>query len=114
MEQTRVLVTGADIDGQARGKWMNASKFKSVKVSGFGFCNVIFAWDLHDLTYSPKTPSMLKDAGFSDILALVDETTFRTCPLTGVGHYLVDFYNPITRQPLSYCPRYLGPHPDRY
>ena len=105
----KVLVTGCDIDGIPRGKVMNSSKFQHVlgEPGGFGFCNVIFAWDCHDQTYDPKTPSMLNYPGFSDIVARVDGNTYRRDPLTGIAHYLVDFYNPITKEPLPYCPRSL-------
>jgi glutamine synthetase len=102
----KILVSGADIDGISRGKYMNANKFKSISSSGFGFCNVIFAWGLHDEIYSPKTPIM-KQAGFSDILAKVDESTKRICPISHVSHYLVDFYDPTTSKPLASCPRSL-------
>lgn len=77
----KVLVTGCDIDGIPRGKVMNASKFQLVLDGGFGFCNVIFGWDCHDQTYEPKTQTMLNDSGFSDILAKVDQNTFRRCPV---------------------------------
>lgn len=106
-DDLKVLVTGCDIDGIPRGKVMNAAKFKNVIEGGFGFCNVIFGWDLHDQTYEPKTPSMLNDPGFSDIIASVDVNTFRRCPVTGIAHYLVEFFNPLTQQPLPYCPRSL-------
>ena len=85
---------------------MNSSKFKSISTSGFGFCNVLFSWGLHDQLYSPKTPIMEK-AGYSDLLAKVDEFSKRTCPISGNLHYLVDFYDPTTNQPLSACPRSL-------
>ncbi|KAJ3303499.1 hypothetical protein HDV03_003776 [Kappamyces sp. JEL0829] len=104
---TKVLVTGSDIDGIPRGKIMNALKFSQVHSDGFGFCNVIFAWDLHDQTYEPKTPAMLNDPGFSDIVARVDPRSGRRCPLTNIPHFLVEFYNPVTNEPLPYCPRAL-------
>jgi glutamine synthetase len=104
---TKVLVTGADIDGIARGKILNIVKFRNVVDEGFGFCNVIFAWDLHDQCYEPKTPTMLKDAGFSDIQARIDLNSGRRCPITNVVHFLVDFYDPAKGIPLPYCPRSL-------
>jgi glutamine synthetase len=103
---TKVFVSGADIDGIPRGKVLKAEKFNHSN-EGFGFCNVIFAWDMHDNTYDPKTPSMLQNAGFSDILAKIDLTSARRCPLTNTPHFLLDFYNPVTQLPLPYCPRSL-------
>jgi len=47
----RVKVAGVDLDGILRGKVMAKSKFLSVLESGFGFCSVIFGWDMHDKTY---------------------------------------------------------------
>lgn len=95
------------MDGIARGKIINASKFTDLESSTFGFCSVVFGWDMHDSGYNPKTPSMLVNEGFSDLLAKIDMNSFRRCPLTKQAHYLVDFLNPVTREPLSYCPRSL-------
>jgi glutamine synthetase len=47
----RVKVAGIDLDGILRGKVMVKSKFLSILESGFGFCSVIFGWDMHDKTY---------------------------------------------------------------
>lgn len=47
----RVKVAGVDLDGILRGKVMTKSKFLSILESGFGFCSVIFGWDMHDKTY---------------------------------------------------------------
>jgi glutamine synthetase len=47
----RVKVAGVDLDGILRGKVMAKSKFLSILESGFGFCSVIFGWDMHDKTY---------------------------------------------------------------
>ncbi|KAI8891591.1 hypothetical protein BC833DRAFT_533839, partial [Globomyces pollinis-pini] len=65
----KVLITGCDIDGISRGKTMNASKFKSTALNGFGFCSVIFGWDMHDENYSPKPKILIDDPGYADILA---------------------------------------------
>lgn len=46
-----VKVAGVDVDGQLRGKLMAKKKFLSVVSDGFGFCSVIFGWDMHDQTY---------------------------------------------------------------
>jgi glutamine synthetase len=103
---TKVFVSGCDIDGISRGKILNADKVKQ-STEGFGFCNVIFGWDSHDQTYEPKTPSMLQDAGFADIVAKIDLNKPRRCPISKIPHFLLNFYNPVTQQPLPYCPRSL-------
>ncbi|KAJ3273615.1 hypothetical protein HDV01_004224 [Terramyces sp. JEL0728] len=101
---TKVLVSGCDIDGIPRGKVLNIDKFKHCES---GFCNVIFGWDMHDQNYDPKTPIQQSNQGYSDILAKIDMSTFRRCPITNTPHFLVDFYNPLTNKPLPYCPRSL-------
>lgn len=56
----KVKVAGFDVDGILRGKVISIKKFLSIVESGFGFCSVIFGWDMHDKTYfkelSYRTP----------------------------------------------------------
>lgn len=40
-----------DIDGVLRGKFMAADKLRSALDKGFGFCDVVLGWDLHDKLY---------------------------------------------------------------
>lgn len=40
-----------DIDGILRGKFMAADKLRSALEKGFGFCDVVLGWDLHDQLY---------------------------------------------------------------
>lgn len=49
IEQIKVAVT--DIDGILRGKYISKDKFLSSMEDGFGFCNVVFGWDLNDQLY---------------------------------------------------------------
>ena len=44
----RVKVGGFDIDGVLRGKYISLTKFWSAVDKGFGFCDVIFGWDIED------------------------------------------------------------------
>lgn len=44
-----------DIDGVMRGKYMSQSKFLSALDKGFGFCDVVLGWDLHDQLYDNVT-----------------------------------------------------------
>ena len=103
-QDTRVWISGCDIDGISRGKLLSRKKIDSGL--NLGFCNVVFAWDSLDKTYTPKTPAMLSDAGFRDIIAQVDPKTLRRDPITGIPHFLVDFKNE-NLEPLAYCPRSL-------
>jgi len=40
-----------DMDGVLRGKFMAADKLRSALDKGFGFCDVVLGWDLHDRLY---------------------------------------------------------------
>ena len=40
-----------DVDGIMRGKYINMKKFTSALENGFGFCDVIFGWDIVDELY---------------------------------------------------------------
>lgn len=62
---------------------------------------------MHDQGYTVPTPTMLSNTGFSDLLAKIDFNSKRRCPLTGVLHFLVDFYDTKGEKPLEYCPRSL-------
>ncbi|KAG0033851.1 hypothetical protein BGZ82_005963 [Podila clonocystis] len=53
-DDVRVKVAGVDLDGILRGKVMAKSKFLSILESGFGFCSVIFGWDMHDKPYAEE------------------------------------------------------------
>ncbi|KAI8924312.1 hypothetical protein BC831DRAFT_513490 [Entophlyctis helioformis] len=106
----KVLVSGCDIDGIPRGKTISIDKLvKSVKDNGFGFCSVVFGWDLHDTLYNPKPPLLAGDAGFADVIARIDTT----CPprrlpwSSNIPLFMVDFCDPRTGAPLPMCPRSL-------
>lgn len=53
-DDKRIKVAGVDLDGILRGKVMAKSKFLSTLESGFGFCSVVFGWDMHDKTYAEE------------------------------------------------------------
>ncbi len=52
---TRVKVAVSDIDGVLRGKYLHKEKFYSAVEGGFGFCDVVFGWDMMDVTYDNTT-----------------------------------------------------------
>lgn len=102
-----VKVAGIDIDGQARGKLMSKKKFLSIAKSGFGFCSVIFGWDMHDQTYFRELKISNADNGYRDILAEVDLSSFRRIPWeNNIPFFLVSFREP-GGESLSACPRSL-------
>ncbi|KAF9954960.1 hypothetical protein BGZ70_010403 [Mortierella alpina] len=102
----RVKVAGIDLDGILRGKVMVKSKFLSVLESGFGFCSVIFGWDMHDKTYPEELSVSNADNGYRDIIAVPDLSTFRRIPWeNNIPFFLLSFYDPATKEPLPVCPR---------
>lgn len=110
-DDNAVKVGGIDIDGVVRGKLMAKSKFFSLIKSGkpeFGFCSVIFGWDMHDQTYFRELKISNKENGYRDISARIDLSSFRRMPWEGdVPFFLVSFYNPDNGESLSACPRSL-------
>ena len=52
-------------------------KFFSAVESGFGFCDVVFGWDLHDHCYD-NTKLTGWQHGFPDAIARLDLNTYRT------------------------------------
>ncbi|QIX00704.1 hypothetical protein AMS68_006221 [Peltaster fructicola] len=104
---TSVKVGGTDIDGIIRGKLMSKKKFLSVAKSGFGFCSVIFGWDMHDQTYFKELKVSNKENGYRDLVAEIDLKTYRRIPWeNNVPFFLCSFREP-EGQPLSACPRSL-------
>lgn len=90
-----VKVAGLDIDGIPRGKLMATNKFLSIAKTGFGFCSVIFGWDMHDQTYFRELKISNSQNGYRDILAEVDLTSFRRIPWeNNVPFFLVKFREP--------------------
>ena len=65
-----VRVAVADIDGILRGKYLHKDKFESAIESGFGFCDVVFGWDCHDVCYDNTTLTGWHK-GFPDALARI-------------------------------------------
>lgn len=103
---TKVKLAGVDIDGQLRGKLISKKKFLGIATEGFGFCSVIFGWDMHDQTYFKELKISNKENGYHDIIAIPDLSSFRRIPWEDdVPFFLVTFYDPDTMKPLSACPR---------
>ncbi|KAI0475745.1 glutamine synthetase [Xylariaceae sp. FL0804] len=105
-DDTKVKLAGIDVDGQLRGKVVAKSKFLSVAKEGFGFCSVIFGWDMHDMTYIQELKVSNKENGYRDLLAVPDLASFRRIPWEdGVPFFLVSFFDPDTKEPVCACPR---------
>lgn len=103
---TQVKLAGVDADGMLRGKLVSKKKFLSIAADGFGFCSVIFGWDMHDQTYFKELGISNKENGYRDMLAIPDLKTFRRIPWEDdVPFFFVNFFDPETKEPVSACPR---------
>ncbi|KAF5389951.1 hypothetical protein D9757_003628 [Collybiopsis confluens] len=120
----KVKVAGIDVDGVLRGKFMvggyflsgytivyvyhqSRDKFLSAASSdGFGFCSVVFGWDIHDTVYSRELLVSNRANGYRDLLASIDLSTYRRIPWeNNVPLFLVSFLDPDTKEPLVVDPR---------
>lgn len=103
-----VKVGGFDIDGVLRGKYVSLSKFLSVLEGGFGFCDVIFGWDLEDLLYidqHDKAAVTGWHSGYPDTHAAIDISSYRILPWEPkTAAFLVDFYQADGAKHAA-CPR---------
>ena len=68
-----------DIDGVLRGKYVNTNKFLSALDKGFGFCNVIFGWDMDDSLYAEESFTGWQ-SGYDDAIANIDMSSCRKLP----------------------------------
>lgn len=107
-DDNSVKLAGVDVDGILRGKLVSKKKFLSIAQAGFGFCSVIFGWDMHDQTYFKELKISNKENGYRDLIAVPDLTSFRRIPWENdMPFFLVSFFDPDTEKPLSACPRQL-------
>ena len=102
----KVKVGGFDVDGVLRGKYISLEKFWSALEQGFGFCDVIFGWDVADQLYDNARVTGW-ETGYPDALARIDASTFRILPdAPDTAHFIVDFYSQ-DGEPHPACPRNL-------
>ncbi len=101
-----IKIGGFDVDGVLRGKYVSLAKLRSALKKGFGFCDVIFGWDIVDAVYDngvltgPQT-------GYPDAHAVLDPTTLRSIPWEpGVASMLCEFRDEKGRDHPA-CPRSL-------
>jgi len=99
-------IGGFDVDGVLRGKYVSLEKLASALKKGFGFCDVIFGWDIVDAVYDngkvtgPAT-------GYPDALAVLDPKTLRKIPWEpGIVAMLCDFRDERGKDHPA-CPRSL-------
>ncbi len=102
----RVKVGGFDVDGVLRGKYLSLDKFWSVAEGGFGFCDVIFGWDINDACYD-NTAVTGPSSGYPDIHAQIDLDSVRVLPNEPhTAGFLLDFRG-TDGKPHPACPRSL-------
>src|SRR6185295_9582102 len=102
----KVKVGGFDVDGVLRGKYVSLDKFWSAVEGGFGFCDVIFGWDVADVLYDNAKVTGW-ETGYPDAHARVDLSTFRVLPVErDTAAFLVDFVAE-DGTPHPACPRSL-------
>lgn len=68
-----------DTDGLFRGKRMHPDKYESASKNGFGFCDVVFGWDIDDQIYDNTTMTGWH-TGFPDFQVELDANTQRNIP----------------------------------
>lgn len=103
---SHVKVAVTDIDGVLRGKFMHRDKFISALEIEFGFCSVVFGWDVNDQVYD-NVDITGWHTGYGDFPARIDESTFRTIPWQqDVPFFLADF-DSLTLAGAAVCPRTL-------
>ncbi len=100
----KVKIAVTDIDGVLRGKYISAEKFLSIAENSFGFCDVVFGWDMADVAYDNATYTGWH-TGYPDASARVDLTTFRKIPWENdIPFFLGEL---VENQNDQVCPRQL-------
>jgi glutamine synthetase len=100
----QVKLGGFDIDGIFRGKYVSLEKFWGAVDGGFGFCDVVFGWDLGDELYDNSQVTGWH-TGYPDTLARIDLGTYRVIPWEpDTAAFIVDFCE-ASGGPLPVSPR---------
>ena len=104
----RIKFAFADIDGVLRGKVISLEKFRAGLASGYGFCDVVFGWDVADAAYDNATLTGWH-TGYPDRPVRIDTGTFRQIPWEGdMPFFLADFSAANSpAHDLAACPRSL-------
>ena len=102
----KIKVAIIDIDGIVRGKFMSKNKFISALDSKFGFCQVVFGWDMNDKCYEDVKVTGWH-TGYGDLEAIIDPATFRTIPWEDDIPFFIADFDTITKAKSYVCPRTL-------
>ena len=96
-----------DVDGVLRGKYVDRAKLASAVDKGFGFCDVVLGWDLHDELYEgPGVEVSGWHTGYRDAPVRLDLSTLRRIPyeedtLLLIGSFAGDYAEVCPRTVLS-------------
>lgn len=101
-DHVKVAVT--DVDGVLRGKYLDKGKFLSAAQSGFGFCNVVFGWDVADECYDNAAYTGWQ-SGYPDAQVRIDLTTHRRIPWEADRDFFLGEFVDADGQALEVCPR---------
>jgi len=90
-EHNKVRIAVTDIDGILRGKVVSLDKLRSIAEKGFGFCDVVFGWDMNDAAYDNVQVTGWH-TGYPDAQATLAPHTYREIPWEdGLPLILADF-----------------------
>ena len=102
----KIKVAIIDIDGIARGKFMSKNKFISALESEFGFCQVLFGWDMSDACYDNVKVTGWH-TGYGDMEAKIDPSTIRTIPWEDDIPFFIADFDTAANDKSYVCPRTL-------
>jgi glutamine synthetase len=100
----KIKVAATDIDGVLRGKYLHKDKFLAAVEGGFGFCDVVFGWDMLDSVYDNATVIGWQH-GFPDAMVRLDLATARRVPWDGEVPFFLGEFVTASGAPYPICPR---------
>ena len=103
---SKVKIAVVDIDGVLRGKYMHRDKFLSAIEPGFGFCDVVFGWDMADALYDEVEVTGWH-TGFPDAQARIEIDTFRQVPWEDDVPFFLGDFSKNDGDDFPACPRSL-------
>ena len=103
-DAAKVQVAVTDIDGVLRGKYLHRDKFEAAVEGGFGFCDVVFGWDMMDCVYD-NTIVIGWQHGFPDAMVRLDAATARRVPWDDDVPFFLGEFVDAQGGPHPVCPR---------
>ncbi|MGW9685173.1 glutamine synthetase family protein [Flagellimonas sp. 2504JD1-5] len=103
----KVKIAITDIDGVMRGKYMHRDKLISALENGFGFCSVVFGWDMADASYENDVTITGWHTGYGDVEATIDLGTYREIPWEDDTPFVLADFSKKEGKGLEVCPRHL-------